>query len=150
MGALDELEEAVEEDEELQRERNDKAVQMQYMVRLARLYNQADRINSSSAIPGRDIIGGGSSEIESEELIMGVGDYSTSLSEVDTQQISDSSTVVQVATKLTTLNTENDVFSIMKRQRLERKRRREISRADEDTNETEGTSAVYDWTSKSI
>ena len=80
VGALDELGDAVEEDEEVQRERADRAIQMSYMARLARLYQQADRGATSTAAEGSSsILDSGSALAESEELILGVGDYNTSL-----------------------------------------------------------------------
>jgi len=157
VGALDELGDAVEEDEEAQRERTDRAVQMSYMVRLARLYQQADRgattTTSSSAL----------TVPESEELILGVGDYSSSsLNEESVQQVKDNSKRSTIKTKVEVADTdttgiENDVFSVMKKQRLERKRLREMARIDndDDNDNAESSSAaavtsVYDWTTKSV
>ena len=155
VGALDELGDAVEEDEEAQRERTDRAVQMSYMVRLARLYQQADRgattTSSSSAL----------TVAESEELIL-LGDYSSSsLIEESVQQVKDNNKKATIKTKMEVADTdttgvENDVFSVMKKQRLERKRLREMARIDDDDDDNNAdTSAasvttVYDWTTKSV
>lgn len=164
VGALDELGTAVEEDEEAVREQTDRAVQMSYMVRLARLYQQADRGTSAldatasasvrvNSNTGQSLPVNGTDE--TEENILGVvlpdaapADISTTTasSEMGTGANKSSKSAADKRAD-PTLGADDDVFSVMKRQRLERKKLREMARGDDSAN---NASAVQDWTAKSI
>lgn len=130
----------MEQDEEQRREQEDQAVQMSYMVRLAHLYQRADRKDPSSIAVN-----------ETDEVIDRVLPNRSVDSAVLSTTGQRSSEVAPRSAPSDNSSESDNVFSVMRKQRLERKRLREQARIDSDIIDAGDQAAtVLDWTAKSI